>query len=114
MVASAASGLLLLEDNMAVCYILMSFVTRSLEMEEDLEAIMEMLDKWDIDLRVRWIPSEEMPADYFSREADKGDWSLAQSVVDPLLSLWNPVTVDRAIVIYSNLSLDKNKRWRTV
>lgn len=57
---------------MAVCYILMSFVTRSLEMEEDLEAIMEMLDKWDIDLRVRWIPSEEMPADYFSREADNG------------------------------------------
>lgn len=93
--AAAASGLLLLEDNMAVCYILMSFVTRSLEMEEDLEAIMEMLDKWDIDLRVRWIPSEEMPADYFSREADKGDWSLEQSLVDPLLSLWNPVTVDR-------------------
>ena len=49
--------------------------TRSLEMESDLERVMELLEKWDIDLRVRYIPSKENPSDYFSREADKADWS---------------------------------------
>ena len=57
--AVAAKGLLLLEDNMGVVYILRSFVTRSLEMESDLERVMELLEKWDIDLRVRYIPSKE-------------------------------------------------------
>eukprot|EP01046_Picozoa_sp_COSAG06_P079023 COSAG06_NODE_26539_length_612_cov_1.315789_1_plen_130_part_10 len=66
-----------------------SFVTRSLEMEADLERIMELLEEHDIDLRVRWIPSAEMPADYFSREADKADWSLRRSVIAPLLCVFD-------------------------
>lgn len=93
--SAEAAGLLLLEDNMGVVHILSSFVTRSLEMEADLERIMELLEEHDIDLRVRWIPSAEMPADYFSREADKADWSLRRSVVAPLLSRWGNVVVDR-------------------
>ena len=93
--AVAAKGLLLLEDNMGVVYILRSFVTRSLEMESDLERVMELLEKWDIDLRVRYIPSKENPSDYFSREADKADWSFDPQVVQPLLTRWSPVTVDR-------------------
>ena len=28
-----------------------------------------------VDLRVRYIPSKENPSDYFSREADKGDYA---------------------------------------
>lgn len=93
--SATAAGLLLLEDNMGVVHILQSFTTRSREMESDLEKIMELLEKFDIDLRVRYCPSAEMPADYFSREADKGDWSLSQSVVAPLLQRWGRVTVDR-------------------
>ena len=80
--AVAAKGLLLLEDNMGVVYILRSFVTRSLEMESDLERVMELLEKWDIDLRVRYIPSKENPSDYFSREADKADWSFEPQVCE--------------------------------
>ena len=61
----------------------------------DLERVMELLEKWDIDLRVRYIPSKENPSDYFSREADKADWSFVPQVVQPLLTRWSPVTVDR-------------------
>ena len=64
-------------------------------MESDLERVMELLEKWDIDLRVRYIPSKENPSDYFSREADKADWSFEPQVVQPLLTRWSPVTVDR-------------------
>jgi len=67
---AAGCGLLLLEDNMGVVYILKSFVTRSEEMRADLEMVMDLLAKFDIDLRVRYIESALNPSDYFSREAD--------------------------------------------
>jgi hypothetical protein len=37
--------------------------------------VMDLLAKFDIDLRVRYIESALNPSDYFSREADKADWS---------------------------------------
>ena len=38
--------------------------TTQLAMEADLEAIMCLLDKWDIHLRMRYIESARNPADY--------------------------------------------------
>ena len=35
-------------------------------MEVDLEAIMDLLDKWDIHLKMRYIESARNPADYFT------------------------------------------------
>lgn len=110
---AAACGLLLLEDNMGVVGILNSFVTRSREMEEDLEKIMELLEKWDIDLRTRYIESAENPSDYFSREADKGDWSLDPGFVEPLLVRWGEVTVDRFADRYNNVVPRFNSMYPT-
>jgi hypothetical protein len=43
-------------------------------MRADLEMVMDLLAKFGIDLRVRYIESALNPSDYFSREADKADW----------------------------------------
>jgi hypothetical protein len=64
-------------------------------MERDLELIIDMLDLYDISLRVRYIASAQNPSDFFSRYADKGDWMLDRSVAEPLLCCWGACTVDR-------------------
>ena len=69
--------------------------TTQLAMEADLEAIMCLLDKWDIHLRMRYIESARNPADYFTRYAEKGDWQLEPVVARRLVKRWISCTVDR-------------------
>ena len=61
-------------------------------------------------LRVRYIPSKENPSDYFSREADKADWSFDPQVVQPLLTRRSPVTVDR-FADKHNRVVERFKSW---
>lgn len=85
------------EDNTTVVGILRNLVTRGRAMYETLEHIMAMLDLHDIHLVMRYIESAENPSDFFSREADKGDWALSPAVLSrfQLLRRWGWPTVDR-------------------
>eukprot|EP01048_Picozoa_sp_COSAG05_P020276 COSAG05_NODE_3402_length_2085_cov_1.749245_1_plen_447_part_00 len=65
-------GLLAWQDNQGVVGIMKKLAVKSkdpttqLAMEADLEAIMDLLDKWDIHLKMRYIESARNPADYFT------------------------------------------------
>lgn len=91
------STLLLWEDNAAAVGILNSLSTKSPDLYDVVERIIALLDLYDITLICRYIASAENPSDFFSRAADKGDWSLSPAVVSrlQLLTRWAPVTVDR-------------------
>eukprot|EP01048_Picozoa_sp_COSAG05_P012832 COSAG05_NODE_1317_length_5208_cov_54.515365_1_plen_364_part_00 len=78
----AGRSVLWLEDNQTVVGILRNLVTRGRAMYETLEHIMAMLEVHDINLVMRYCESAENPSDWFSRAADKGDWSLAPAVLE--------------------------------
>lgn len=94
-------GLLAWQDNQGVVGIMKKLSVKSkdpatqLAMEADLEAIMDLLDKWDIHLKMRYIESARNPADYFTRYAEKGDWQLEPVIARRLMKRWTPCTVDR-------------------
>lgn len=92
-----SSTLLLWEDNAAAVGILNSLSTKSSDLYDVVERIIALLDLYDISLVCRYIASLENPSDWFSRAADKGDWSFAPSVLKRLrlLTRWAPCTVDR-------------------
>ena len=74
-------------------------------MYETLEHIMAMLDVHDINLVMRYCESAENPSDWFSRAADKGDWSFAPAVLErfQLLRRWGWPTVDRFADRHNNV-----------
>jgi hypothetical protein len=84
-----------LEDNMSVVAVLTNFTTRSPAMMEVLDRIVRMLCKWDIELRMLYCNTDAMPADWFSRDADKGDWQLSPEVAHEYMHSWGTCTVDR-------------------
>ena len=65
---------LLREDNQAVCWILLNFVSRSPQMMAELRTLWLLLDACDIELRPLYIRSAENTiADYASRLASTGE-----------------------------------------
>ena len=84
-----------LEDNMSVVAILSNFTTRSPEMMKILDRIVQMLCRWDIEIRLLYCDTDSMPADWFSRDANKGDWGLLPTVAELYIHTWGLCTVDR-------------------
>ena len=84
-----------LEDNMSVVAVLSNFTSRSPEMMKVLDRIINMLTRWDIELRMLYCDTESMPADWFSRDADKGDWQLCPRVASQYIHSWGTCTIDR-------------------
>lgn len=84
-----------LEDNMSVVAVLSNFTSRSPEMMKVLDRIINMLTRWDIELRMLYCDTESMPADWFSRDADKGDWQLCPRVASQYIHSWGCCTIDR-------------------
>ena len=101
----AGRSVLWLEDNQTVVGILRNLVTRGRAMYQTLEHIMAMLDVYDINLVMRYCESAENPSDWFSRAADKGDWSFAPAVLErfQLLRRWGWPTVDRFADRHNNV-----------
>ena len=93
---TVAHGVLgFLQDNMAVVAILTNYTTRSPEMMKILDHIIMNLTMLDIELRLWYINTKLMPADWFSRDANKGDWQLAPEIANQYLHYWGSCTVDR-------------------
>lgn len=84
-----------LEDNMSVVAILTNFTSRSPEMMKVLDRIVHMLCLYDIELRLLYCDTESMPADWFSRDANKGDWGLAAAIAEQYIHRWGICTIDR-------------------
>ena len=95
-----------LEDNMGVVAILSNFSTRSPAMMDILDRIINMLCIWDIELRMLYCDTNNMPADWFSRDANKGDWQLAPAVAEQYIHHWGVCTVDR-FADYANALLPR-------
>ena len=85
----------LLEDNMGVVGILTNYVTKSQAMRDDLAEIIDLLQLYDIWLKVRYCNTKLMPADWLTRGANKGDWRLAPQIVQQHIHQWGLCTIDR-------------------
>ena len=87
--------ILLWEDNQAVMYILNSLTSKSAVMMHELRELYDLLAKWDICLRARYIPSALNPADYWSRILrDKADWQWRPAVAYRNMHRWGRRTID--------------------
>jgi hypothetical protein len=93
---TVANGVLgFLQDNMSVVAILTNFVCRTPEMMAVLDRIIANLVLYDIELRLFYCNTHLMPADWFSRDANKGDWQLLPAVANRYMHQWGTCTVDR-------------------
>ena len=93
---TVAHGVLgFLQDNMSVVAILTNYTTRSPEMMKILDQIITNLTMMDIELRLFYCNTKLMPADWFSRDANKGDWQLRPEIANQYMHTWGVCTVDR-------------------
>ena len=92
---------------MSVVAILTNFTSRSPEMMKVLDRTVHMLCLYDIELRLLYCDTESMPADWFSRDANKGDWGLAAAVAEQYIHQWGVCTIDR-FADYQNALLPRS------
>jgi hypothetical protein len=78
-------------DNQVVYWYLAKGGGRKEEFNGLLRPFWRWLELKNVDLRVRWVPSAEMQADYISRwQLDRGDYSLNQALFACLMQVFRP------------------------
>jgi len=87
--------ILLHEDNMAVCWILTNWVSRSPALMRELRTLWALLAANDIILHPQYIRSaENVLADAASRLAVSGDYALRRRLFEHAMAVWGWCTVD--------------------
>jgi hypothetical protein len=89
-------SVLLREDNQVVCALIERWTTRSGALMVQLEKLWWTLDSNDIEMRVRYIRSEDnAQADALSRVDPEDEWTVDRQVFIELERSWGPHQVDR-------------------
>jgi hypothetical protein len=84
------------KDNQAVVVVLIHLTSRSPAMMDELRKLWELIDTYNISIRVRYIRSvANVWADILSRETDKNASQLTPRVFTYMDSVWAPHSIDR-------------------
>ena len=80
-----------------------NYTTRSPEMMKILDQIITNLTMMDIKLRLFYCNTELMPTDWFSRDANKGDWQLRPEIANQYMH-----TCSVSLYLHSRVQSDSN------